>query len=485
MKYLLLITLIFFVNIKINAQQIDIESDEKIITGTKIDTLILQEDNATDKTIRLKLTISKTDMPVTVTVNDLQLNTATKDSDYTFSILKMPSNLIFNQASNMINILNLTIKKDGISEEPEYAELDFKWASLTEKDKMFHKILLIKIFDAVKEIPKSQQKDSDTKHTDKTNTNKMELSQFTDFVGFDNDKPNGRLQQEFRFKWAIAKKWHGKEDGWHYQFLRSVLLPDILFNRIDKSQKEETYNYPAYLRKSSNLDSAAPKFTTMDIYKYSNLQIGLRAIVMAFKKDNFRFHIQGGVKLIRNKPFADTSITQNGKTDSAIFRPTYSVAYTAEVYGKTTLSEENAINLDFNAGITWLYLKDSYYRQYDAAVIDAYNKATVLLPVSYPSRKVKPIYMFSFRLTKDLSKDKDHYAYFRCNYMYQSGKYNIVEKRITNTGEIIYKINPEPVKFYNHFMQMQLGISLDLKDLFQKKSDEKKTKDSKIADSAG
>lgn len=482
---MLLLLVLIFSYIIINAQLLIIESSEKIVSGTNIDTLIVQEGTIKDIPIRLKLSVTNTDMPITITVNDLQLNTATIGIDYTCSVSPLPKDLIFNQESNMTSIINLVIKNDGIPEGTEYAELDFKWTSLTERDKRFHKILIIKIVDAATQIPKSQQKDTEKTHTDKSNTNKIELSQFTDFIGFDNDKPNGRMQQEFRFKWAIAKKWHGKEEGWQYQWFRSVLLPDILINRIDKSQKEETYNYPAYLRKSSNLDSSAPKFTTMDIYKYSNLQIGLRAILIAFKKENFRFHLQGGIKLIRNKPFADTSISQNGKTDSAIFRPTYSVAYTAEVYGKTTLSEENAINLDFNAGIMWLYLKDSYYRQYDAAVIDAYNKATVLLPVSYPARKVRPLYMFSVRLTKDLSKDKDHYAYFRCNYMYQSGKYNTVEKRVTNTGEIIYKINPEPVKFYNHFMQMQLGVSLDLKDLFQKKPDDKKTKDSKIADSAG
>ncbi len=485
MKYFLIIFTIFFLNKNLHAQNLIFKCDEKMFAGEN-EILLIVKEGTKDTSIRLELKIENTDKEVTVMVNDFKRNTATFADDYYYTIPNiLPAALVFNQDSNMQQVIILTIKNDAITEQTEYAELHFKWRSLTEKDKEYHKVLKLKIIDISKKIHNSEKKDTEKRHTDVSNINKMELSQFTDFIGFDNDKPNGRLQQEFRFKWAIAKTWHGRKDGWQYQFLRSVLLPDILINRIDKSQKEETYNYPAYLRKSANPDSSAPKFTTMDIYKYSNFQIGMRAIFLALKKDNFRFHIQGGIKLIRNKPFADTSTVQGGKTDSAIFRPTYSVAYTAEVYGKTTLSEEGALNMEFNAGIMWLHLKDSYYRQYDAAVIDPYNKATVLLPVSYPSKHVRPIYMFSVRLTKELSKEKDHYIYFRCNYMYQKGKYNTVEKRITNTGIITYKTNPEPVKFYNHFMQLQLGFSLDLKDLFQKKPAEKKSVDTKIADSAG
>ena len=328
---------------------------------------------------------------------------------------------------------------------------------------------------------------TDNIHDDNTNINKVEYNQFTDFAGFENDKPNGRLQTELRCKWGISKKWYGKEDKWQVQFVRSVIFPDVLLNRIDKSQKEETYNYPAYLNSSFNPDSSTPTFTTTGIWKYSNLHIGTRIILIALKKDNFRFHLQAGAGLVRNRPFVDTLVSQSGKTDSSIFRPTYSMAYNVELFGKTLFIEKTSLNLDFNVGIMWLYLHDSYYKQYDAAVVDPYNKASVLLPVDYPAKKVRPVYMVSFKLTKNIGTAVDHYAYLRGSWMYQTGEYFPVYKRTINTGEVIYQKSNAATRFYNNFLQIQVGISLDLNDLLKPGGDrdDKKGKGSSISDTAG
>ncbi len=458
------------------AQQLIIKSDQQLLKGDMADTLVVKEATS-DISIRIILTISEATVDTYVTADNLDMGSAGLPADYDYNVA-LPNVYHFNHSNNFTNIITVNIKTDTEKEKDEYAELDFKWPSLLIKNKELHKILYIKIID------KESKAETDTKgtvvnaesaiiHPDASNTNKYELIQFTDFIGFDNDKPNGRLQQEFRFKWGIAKNWRGDKNKWQWQFLRSVIFPDILLNRIDKSQKEETYNYPAYIKNSPNPDSSAPKFTTMDIWKYSNLRIGFRAILLALQKENFRFHIQGGIQLIRNRPFVDTSSAQNGQTDSSIFRPTFSVAYSAEIYGKTLLSQKESLNMDFTAGVMFLYLHDSYYKQYDAAMVDQYDRAGTLLAVDYPRKKVKPIYNFSCRLMKNIGKEKDDYIYFRANYMFQTGTYNPVIRRITNTGNIIYGMS-ETRRFYNHFLQMQLGISLDLKKLFQNTPDDKK-----------
>ncbi len=491
MRKILLLTAVVFISLSLFSQELQIEPlGLPLLKGDLRDTVVIKE-GKTNKTVHIKLLITKTNKDVSLTADDLLQNNAEKDIDYSFADA-LPNNYSFGRSNNWANIIKLTVIPNSNKKDDEFAELDLKWESLTEENKTLHKILVIKIIDAdVKEsaIAEAEKSEDLYKHKDNTNGNKHEYIQYTDFAGFDNDKPNGRLQSELRFKWGIAKTWHGQEGKFQFQFLRAVIFPDILLNRIEKSQKEESYNYQAFLKGSPNADSAAPKFTTMDIWKYSNLHIGARVVLFAVKKDNFRFHFQAGARVVRNKPFVDTTVLQSGKTDSAIFRSTTSVAYNMEVFGKTLLNEKENINLDFNAGIMWLYLHDSYYKQYDAAVIDQYNKASVLLPVSYPAKKVRPMYMFSFRLTKNFGAEDKNYLYLRGSWMFQSGNYFPVYKRTTNTGQILYQTSTLPVKFYNNFLQIQAGFSLDIKTIFKAKPDDKKEdkkdKTTNVSDAAG
>lgn len=92
--------------------------------------------------------------------------------------------------------------------------------------------------------------------------------------------------------------------------------------------------------------------------------------------------------------------------------------------------------------------------------------------------------MFSFRLIKNIGTDKDHFAYLRGSWMYQTGKYFPVRKRTSNTGETIYQRSNEPVRFYNNFLQIQAGISIDVDDLFKSKKNEKSDSPA-ISDTAG
>jgi hypothetical protein len=482
-----IISLLFY--IQANSQQLAVQllSDGAAIRSSADEDIITVQEGAADIKIRVQITDSKN--AVIVTATDPLGNTATQGVDYTCNFGVPPVPLVFYNfnlapASFMMESFTITIPADGVTESPEHFELHFTWPNALDAAKPHHRVLKVKIFDqSVKKshIAGYEKPVTSKLHRDHSNSNKSEYIQFTDFTGFDNDRPNGRLQTELRFKWGIAKNWRGREGGWQYQFLRAVIFPDILFNRIDKSQKEEAYDYRTYIKGPPNQDSLAPKFATMDIWKYSNFQVGGRLVLLTLKKENFRLQLQGSIRLIRNRPFVDTTISQSGKTDSSIFRSTYSVSYSAELYGKTLLDAKKHINLDFTAGIMLLYLRDSYYEQYDAAAIDQFNRATVLLPVRYPSQRVRPIYNFSFRLSKNVGEDKDHFVYLRTNWMYQTGKYNPVYKRVDNAGQTVYQVSNEPRRFYNNFLQVQAGISLDIKTLFQKS--EKKDGAGQISDS--
>ena len=71
--------------------------------------------------------------------------------------------------------------------------------------------------------------------------------------------------------------------------------------------------------------------------------------------------------------------------------------------------------------------------------------------------------------------------------MYQTGEYFPVYKRTINTGEVIYQKSNAATRFYNNFLQIQVGISLDLNDLLKPGGhrDDKKDKRSSISDTAG
>jgi hypothetical protein len=481
---LAIISLLFYTQAISQQLSVELLSNGAAIRSSAEEDIITVQEGAAPVSLLIRLRITDSENPVIVTVLDPLGNTATPGADYALSITN-PYNFVFPAGSLMMQSFSITILQDAIAEgSPEYFELHFSWLNALDVAKPYHRVLKVKILDQsvkIKNIAGYEKPVTVKRHRDYSNSNKSEYIQFTDFTGFDNDRPNGRLQTELRFKWGIAKNWHGREGGWQCQLFRAVIFPDILFNRIDKSQKEEAYDYRTYIKGVPLQDSLAPKFATMDIWKYSNFQIGGRLVLLTLKKENFRLQLQGSARLIRNRPFVDTTASQSGKTDSSIFRSTYSVSYSAELYGKTLLDAKKNINLDFTAGIMLLYLRDSYYEQYDAAAIDQFNRATVLLPVRYPSKKVRPIYNFSFRLSKNVGEDKDHFVYMRVNWMYQTGKYNPVYKRIDNAGQTVYQVSNEPRRFYNNFLQVQAGISLDIKSLFQKS--EKKDGAGQISDS--
>jgi hypothetical protein len=138
-----------------------------------------------------------------------------------------------------------------------------------------------------------------------------------------------------------------------------------------------------------------------------------------------------------------------------------------EIYAKTIGRDKKSVKGELNVGVMWIKLKDSYYEQYDAAVVDPFDRTTRFLPVSELSnRNVKPMYSFSFRVLKPLSESESNVVFFRINYFLQFGKYKFAEAP-----------SPNPViqtkSFYNHYLQLQLGVALGLDDLFKDPSKQK------------
>jgi hypothetical protein len=365
-------------------------------------------------------------------------------------------------------IRSFLILKSGISAHHKENKLDTVILRLTHDGKDDLLTLLIDL-DWNKRIRDDNNDDAFD------NGRKIEMIQFTDFLGFENDRPNGIYQQELRFKWPLVKRWwpsvKDKNKDFYVQFFRSVIVPDVLFNRIDKAGKDINYPYGKAIagKTTTNPDSVKPYLTTMDILKYSSLQLSGRIVPVTIKAGNLRVQFQYSFTIFRNRPFITDTVYVG--LDSAIrtqgdFRAVYSFAHKAELYFKTTLNNAKDLNIVGVAGVMWLRLKDSYYKQFDAAVVDPFNKATTLLPIgdAIGQRKVQPIWYYSTRLEKRLGEEKKNNIFLRFNYTYQKGKYNAYVGRPT-PGRIPQF---ERAQYHNHFLQIQAGFGLDVEEIFKK-----------------
>lgn len=329
------------------------------------------------------------------------------------------------------------------------------------------------ISDSNLNIKANAVKKSSERIYDSSNTNKLEFVQFTDFLGFENDRPNGLLQQEFRFKWALNRRMRPIGNrGVYTQFFRSLVFPDILLNRIDKSKQELDYSYTKSLPGTLGKDSGIKKLTTMDILRYTNFQVAARLVIFALHTKHYRVHLQTGARLFRNRPFyTDTVKTgiDSGKVRSD-FRAIYSLAPNIEVYAKVLNIEETGVYMDMILGVMQLRLLDSYYAQYDAAVVDEFNRATTIIPVTtFPKRRPSPIWYISTRLAKDWGEENSNSIFFRVNYYRQTGEHNVIVRQPPSPQPPVFSKE----KFHNHFMQLQLGVSLGLDNLFKPKGEQK------------
>ena len=70
---------------------------------------------------------------------------------------------------------------------------------------------------------------------------------------------------------------------------------------MDKSKTEIDYDYVAFLLENNNAKKTAnPWLATMDIWRYSNFQAGIRLVPFAVEMNNFRIQLQAGYKVLKN-----------------------------------------------------------------------------------------------------------------------------------------------------------------------------------------
>lgn len=308
------------------------------------------------------------------------------------------------------------------------------------------------------------------KIADSSNYLKVEIVQYSDILGVSNDKPNGLLQFQGLIKVPLNQSKYCLGKGWSFQSFRSVIF-DGLINRIDKSKEEIDYNYTAFLLQNNNAKkSTSPWLATTDIWRYSNLQTGIRLVPLAIEKNNYRVQFQVGAKLLKNLPYTQDSINSgpdSGKV-KADFRSVYSRVYFAEMYIKM-LKQESNVDLSLTTGFMWLKLLDSYYEQIDILQQDPFQRTIALSTIS-DQRKSAPIWYTSLRLGVLLGEEKIVATFLRVNYMLQQGTYYKPLSNIVDGRPVQY----EKRNYYNNFFQVHLGTTIQLSQVFNKDKSKKK-----------
>lgn len=481
MKKINLLLISIFVLGNVYSQNLDIillnKSDYRNLNKTA-DTLTIVQQKDADNVCILKLKMLNTTADVNARLSDNEINTATLNTDYKYSVRSLPVNIAFDSDGNHEQPLRITVPKGESASEDLYAELNIAWSSLLDKDKTLHKQLVIKIIKKAKdkeapkaEVPKTGRVD------DPYNYFKAEVVQYTDISNIKNDKPNGLLQFQGIVKIPLNHHKTITKSGWFHQSMRAVLL-DVLLNRIDKSKDEVDYNYTTYLYENDKAKkSNNPWLSTTDIWRFSNLHVGVRLVPLTVGKKDFRVQFQTGLKLLKSLPYSEDTIRSgidSGKVKSD-FRSVYSFTKYIELYFKY-YNAKDKINLSLNTGVMWLKLLDSYYEQIDIYQQDPFQKAIALSPVT-ESRKSHPMWFVSLRAGKALGKEETVSAFLRLNYTLQKGTYY---KPLTT----VLDGRPVPFEkkwFYNNFFQVHFGTTFDLDNIFSKKEEDKKKGDGPIS----
>lgn len=293
---------------------------------------------------------------------------------------------------------------------------------------------------------------------DTTNYVKAEIIQYNDILGIKNDRPNGLLQYQGLVKIPLNMKRRLYSNGYTTQWFRSFIV-DVTINRVDKSKTEIDYDYTAFLLENNSAKKTAnPWLATMDIWRYSNFQAGIRLVPFAVEMNNFRIQLQAGYKVLKNLPFsADTirSGVDSGKVKSD-FRSVYSGAKFVELYVKTIKMDHN-VEFSMNTGFMWLKLMDSYYQQIDVYQQDPFQRSIALTTLN-SFQSSRPIWYNSIRLGFALGEEKLASTFLRLNYMLQKGRY------LKPLGTILdgQPVQFEERNFYNNFFQVHIGLTLEL-----------------------
>lgn len=309
------------------------------------------------------------------------------------------------------------------------------------------------------------------KPIDKTNTPKFEFVNYTDFKGFDPGQPNGTAQSQFLFKLPINKHYRQWKNGTTKgQWFRSVILPNFIFNRIDKTD-QPTSLAPTYANYG---DSAvvSPVINTFDFIRSSNFILNPKLSVYTILGEKSRFQVQlvGALYKIKvdsatiTKSILQDSVLTSLDTTTAL-NPVWAGSYGAELFYETHFNAaEFPFNFRFIAGIQFIRTRSGEYQQANVASTAPDNSRKTAILLGKTQAYSAPIWYFSATIKKNLGLKKDdskedHYLFFRFNYSYQSFKGNV----LLSKSPVRY----ESRKLTNNFSQFQLGLDLNFDSFFK------------------
>jgi len=438
-------------------------------------TLLKVKESGTTQKVRVIVSSVEKVNPLTVNIIDNGEGSATLGSDYSiFTAFAPPGTFTLNAANAFTQVVIIDILSDAdTDEDTEDIKLHFQFRNLNTGN-LADSVVTIQISDDAKaekaEKAKADKKEKDEKDhkflglpgiIDTTNHNKTEFSQYTDFLAFGNDKPNGLIQQEFFWKWALVKREFRVNKNVSIQPFRSILLPSILFNRIEKGKDSGSLFYPVgYTIKSITEDAngvkdttLSPVMSTFDIMRYSSLRLEGKLVLLAIRINNARVYIDFQGSLIRNK-ITDTIINKNSS------RYVYSIGTGFSIYVKSpvTINKDSSFNIEAQFGYNKISLLDNYFKQYDVYTIDNEGKKNIAFPVGQKyNRTSNPIFFTSIRLSKEWGKESKNSIFLRFLYSFQKGNYSFYTKE----NPRIYNQN-----FYNHYLQIHLGVNISIDKLF-------------------
>ncbi len=308
------------------------------------------------------------------------------------------------------------------------------------------------------------------KPIDITNRAKLEFVNYTDFKGYEQEQPNGVAQSQFLFKLPINKHYKLWKDGdTKRQWFRSFIMPNFIFNRIDKSN-EPVKMEPTY---SKYGDSAvlSPVINTFDFLRYSNFILNTKLVVFTIIRPDSRFQFQLNGSLYKIKidsakitkgVLGQDSLFTNKDTTTAL-NPVWAQSFGADLYYDTHFTDF-PFNFRFILGAIIIKSKSSEYRQADVASTLPDNSQKTALLIGKNHKFSSPIWTFSATVTKSLdlkkaSSTENHYLFFRYNYSWQSFNGNVLKSR----NPVIY----EKRRLNNNYSQFQFGIDLNFDEFFK------------------
>lgn len=305
---------------------------------------------------------------------------------------------------------------------------------------------------------------------DITNTPKMEFVNYTDFKGFDQYQPNGIAQSQFLFKIPVNNYYRLWKDGeTKTQWLRSFILPNFLFNRIDKTNEGVSLQ-PALNKNSQGDTSVSSVISSFDFIRYSSFVLNSRLTVFTVMRPKSRIQFQFNGSLFKIKVdsakvttrAADSTLTQS----TVGLNPVYATGFGAELFYDTKYVEnEFPFNFRFILGGQTIKMRSSEYQQADVAVTTPDNlRKTAQLIDGQNRKRSAPVWYFSAMIKKNLNlktkeSGEDHFLFFRYNYSWQQFK-----------GMVAMPNRPgqyEEKTLNNNFSQFQLGIDLNFDGFFQ------------------